>query len=261
MSDCPIRPIELRRMTSSTLILQYIKQYCVVNIIKDLLKINKFTHGNCLSFYPRFCLIEQYIRSLFIACEFWAGMTSIFNAGKNMSPLFGARLMSMGLNVPIKINFSRTCMDKLYIFLHENAAEFLFFHGPQDVNHHSDAIISAVVSQITGVSIVSSKRLFRVRSQKTSKLRVTCLCEGNSPVTGEFPAKRASNAENVSIRWHHHGCSELCLLRGLFWQGEDHNASKKYLDSNKMSRNLNRTVCKLHRNIRWRIVMQSATLR
>ena len=27
-------------------------------------------------------------------------------------------------------------------------------------------------------------------------LRVTDLCAGNSPVTGEFPAQRASNAEN-----------------------------------------------------------------
>ena len=41
--------------------------------------------------------------------------------------------------------------------------------------------------------------LFRCRSKKTSKLRVTGLCEGNSTVTGEFPAQRASNAENVSI--------------------------------------------------------------
>ena len=32
---------------------------------------------------------------------------------------------------------------------------------------------------------------------KTSKLRVTGLCAGNSPVTGEFPAQMASNAENV----------------------------------------------------------------
>ena len=47
-------------------------------------------------------------------------------------------------------------------------------------------------------------RLFRRRSKKTSKLRVTVLCAGNSPVTGEFPAKRASNAENVSIWWRHH---------------------------------------------------------
>ena len=47
-------------------------------------------------------------------------------------------------------------------------------------------------------------RLFRHRSKKTSKLRVTGLCAGNSPVTGEIPAKRASNAENVSIWWRHH---------------------------------------------------------
>ena len=46
---------------------------------------------------------------------------------------------------------------------------------------------------------------FRCRSGKTSKLRVTGLCEGNSLVTGEFPAQRASNMENVSIWWHHHG--------------------------------------------------------
>ena len=36
------------------------------------------------------------------------------------------------------------------------------------------------------------------------RLRVTGLCVGNSPETGEFPAQRASNAENVSIWWRHH---------------------------------------------------------
>ena len=44
-------------------------------------------------------------------------------------------------------------------------------------------------------------RLFRRTSKKTSKLRVIGLCAGNSPV----PAQRASNAENVSIWWRHHG--------------------------------------------------------
>ena len=47
--------------------------------------------------------------------------------------------------------------------------------------------------------------LFGRRSKKTSKLRITGLCAGNSPVTGEFPAQRASNAENGSIWWRHHG--------------------------------------------------------
>ena len=46
--------------------------------------------------------------------------------------------------------------------------------------------------------------LFRRRWKKTSKLRVTGLCTGNSPGTGEFPAQMASNAENVSIWWRHH---------------------------------------------------------
>ena len=47
-------------------------------------------------------------------------------------------------------------------------------------------------------------RLFRRRSKKTSKLRVTGLCSGNSPGTGEFPAQMVSNAENVFIWWRHH---------------------------------------------------------
>ena len=38
-------------------------------------------------------------------------------------------------------------------------------------------------------------RLFKCRSKKTSKLRVTGLCAGNSPGTGEFPAQMTSNAE------------------------------------------------------------------
>ena len=48
-------------------------------------------------------------------------------------------------------------------------------------------------------------RLFRRRSKKKSEVRVTGLCVGNSPMSGEFPAQRASNAENVSIWWRHHG--------------------------------------------------------
>ena len=65
-------------------------------------------------------------------------------------------------------------------------------------------------------------RLFRRRSKKASKLRVTGLCAGNSPGTGEFPAQMASNAENVSIWWRHHyecvsqlrafyGCGIVCI--------------------------------------------------
>ena len=42
-------------------------------------------------------------------------------------------------------------------------------------------------------------------SKKTSKLHAIGLCAGTSPVTSEFPAQMASNAENGSIWWRHHG--------------------------------------------------------
>ena len=57
-------------------------------------------------------------------------------------------------------------------------------------------------------------RLFKRRSKKTSKLRVTGLCAGNSPVTGEFPAQMASNAGNVSIWWRLHDFRERCRGNG-----------------------------------------------
>ena len=56
-------------------------------------------------------------------------------------------------------------------------------------------------------------RVFRWRSKKTSKLRTTGLCAGNSPVTGEFPAQMASNAENVSIWW-------VIMIWHLLWSYE-----------------------------------------
>ena len=47
--------------------------------------------------------------------------------------------------------------------------------------------------------------LFMRRSKKTSKLCVIGLCEGNSPMTSEFPALKASNEEDVTIWLRHHG--------------------------------------------------------
>ena len=59
-------------------------------------------------------------------------------------------------------------------------------------------------------------RLFRRRSTKTSKLRVTGLCAGNLPGTSEFSAQMASNVENVCIWWRHHKIiwfhSAACLV-------------------------------------------------
>ena len=84
------------------------------------------------------------------------------------------------------------CMSRFYI---ENQADNM---ARVFRYHYSDVKMGAMASQITGDCLL--KRLFRGISQKTSKLRVTGLCKGNSPVTGEFPTQR----ENVSIWWRRH---------------------------------------------------------
>ena len=66
-------------------------------------------------------------------------------------------------------------------------------------------------------------RLWRRKWKETSKLRVTGLCAGNSLGPSEFPTQMASNPENVSIWWRHHGlnewqqsiCNNILLLKGL----------------------------------------------
>ena len=70
--------------------------------------------------------------------------------------------------------------------------------------HYSDVIMGLIASQITSLAVVYSTVYSDADKKNPSKLRVTGLCAGNSPVTGEFPAQMASNAENVSIWWRHH---------------------------------------------------------
>ena len=70
---------------------------------------------------------------------------------------------------------------------------------------YNDVIMCAMASQITSITVVYSTVYSKRRSKQTSKLRVTGHCAGNSPMTGEFPAQRTSNTENVSIWWRHHG--------------------------------------------------------
>ena len=68
--------------------------------------------------------------------------------------------------------------------------------------------MGAMACQITSLTLVYSTVYSGADKKKTkknpSKLRVTGLCVGTSPGTGEFPAQMASKAENVSIWWRHH---------------------------------------------------------
>ena len=70
--------------------------------------------------------------------------------------------------------------------------------------YYNDVKMGAMASEITSLAIVYSTVYSRRRSKKTSKLRITGLCGGNSPVTGKFPAQMAITAGNVSIWWRHH---------------------------------------------------------
>ena len=57
-------------------------------------------------------------------------------------------------------------------------------------SYYSDVIMGAIAYHLPYHCLLN--RLFRRRSKKTSKLRVTGLCAVNSPVTVEFPAQMAS---------------------------------------------------------------------
>ena len=59
--------------------------------------------------------------------------------------------------------------------------------------------MSAMASQITGVSIVYSTVCLGADRGKHQSSASQAFFAGNSPVTDEFRAERASNAENVSI--------------------------------------------------------------
>ena len=88
--------------------------------------------------------------------------------------------------------------------------------------HYSDIIMGAMASQITSLTIVYSTICSVRRSTKASKLRVTGLCAGNSPVTGEFPTQMVSDAENVSIwRCNHVLLNNQCILtdKPSWWVG------------------------------------------
>ena len=92
---------------------------------------------------------------------------------------------------------------RIFRFLSVNSSPIVV-HVICTIRHYCDGIMYAMASQITRPHDCLLNRSCRCRSKKTSKLRATGLCAWNSPVTGEFTAQMASNAEYVSIWWRHH---------------------------------------------------------
>ena len=90
--------------------------------------------------------------------------------------------------------------DKIYMYMGLIPKAIKLHHC---LRNCSDVTMDAMASQITSLTVVYST-VYSGADKKKSKLRVTGLCAGNSPVTSEFRAQRDSNAENVSIWWRHH---------------------------------------------------------
>ena len=70
------------------------------------------------------------------------------------------------------------------------------------VVHYNDVMMGAMASQVTSLAIVYSSVCLSA-DQRKHQSSVSLV----SVRTGEFPAQRASNAENVSIWWRHHDAS------------------------------------------------------
>ena len=103
--------------------------------------------------------------------------------------------------------------------LHTNTlllSTLLIAHGAYFIHtHYSDVIMGAMASQNTNSTV-----FFHVQIKENIKAPRHWLL-WNSPVTGEFPAQMASNAENVSIWWRHHVIKiqpiTYSLVRILLW--------------------------------------------
>ena len=73
--------------------------------------------------------------------------------------------------------------------------------------HYCDVIMGAVASQITSLTIVYPTVYSGADKKKKHQSSAwLAFVRGiyRRPVTGEFPAQRASSAENISIWWRHH---------------------------------------------------------
>ena len=81
--------------------------------------------------------------------------------------------------------------------------------------------LRAMASQITGAPMVYST-VCSGADQRKHRSSASLAFVMESPVTGEFPAQRTSNPENVSIWWRHHGSYQHGLhgywhfVRGIY---------------------------------------------
>ena len=91
---------------------------------------------------------------------------------------------------------------------------FWYLEGLHFENHYNDVIMSAMVSQITSLTIVYSVAYSRRIKEYTKAPRHWPLC---GEFTGDrwIPRTKASNVENVSIWWRHHDVTLIRIYMAL----------------------------------------------
>ena len=77
--------------------------------------------------------------------------------------------------------------------------------------HYNNVMMSVMASQITGISIVCLIIYSADLRKHQNFASLTFNCEGNPSMTGGFPSKRASNAENISMWWRYE-CGDLHII-------------------------------------------------
>ena len=97
--------------------------------------------------------------------------------------------------------FCRVCVDHTADQCSSDESEDVY----ASANHCSDVIMSAIASQITGVSNVCSNDCAGADQRKHQSSTSLAFVRG----IGGFLLQWTSNAENVSIRWRHRG--SICV--------------------------------------------------
>ena len=80
--------------------------------------------------------------------------------------------------------------------------------GRVATEHYNDVVISVMAFQITELTIVYSAVYSGADQRKHQSSASMAFVRGihHGEFIGEFPAERASNAENVSISWRYQEC-------------------------------------------------------
>ena len=119
--------------------------------------------------------------------------------------------------------FHRRCsrhQSAKWVWMMHFVKSLLHLSGANDlIVHYDDVIMTTIASQITSLTSVYSTVYSDAHQRKIKAPRHWPLC-GEFTGTGEFPAQRASYAENVSIWWRHHDTIQWYAPHNYWFSGK-----------------------------------------